>query len=50
MIRHTEEGVVMRTWKMEVGGLRKIGRPKLTCSDVIRKYTKEKEEKMDEAQ
>ena len=25
----TEENVVMRTWKMEVGGHRKIGRPKL---------------------
>ena len=27
--RKTEEDVVMRTWKMEVSGHRKIGRPKL---------------------
>ena len=36
--RKTEEDVVMRTWKMEVGGHRQIGRPKLVWSDVIRKY------------
>ena len=31
-------GLVMRTWKMEVGGHRKIGKPKLRWSgDVIRK-------------
>ena len=29
MERKTEEDVVMRTWKMKVGGHRKIGRPKL---------------------
>ena len=40
--RKTEEDVVMRTWKMEVGGHRKIGRPKLRWSDVIRKHMKEK--------
>ena len=34
--------VVMRTWKMEVGGHRNIGRPKLRWSDVIRKYMKGK--------
>ena len=39
--RKTEEDVVMRTWKMEVGGQRKIGRPKLRWSDVIRKHMKE---------
>ena len=33
----------MRTWKMEVSGHRKIGRPKRRWSDVIRKYTKEQE-------
>ena len=38
--RKTED--VMRTWKMEVGGHRQIGRPKLRRSDVIRKYMKEK--------
>ena len=27
--RKTEEDVVMRTWKMEVSGHRKVGRPKL---------------------
>ena len=36
------EDLVMRTWKMEVGGHRKIGRPKLRRSDVIRKYSKKK--------
>ena len=30
--RKTEEDVVMRTWKMEVGGHRQIGRPKLLWS------------------
>ena len=39
--RKTEEDVVMRTWKTEVGGHRKIGRPKLRWSDVIRKDMKE---------
>ena len=40
----------MRTWKMEVGALRKIGRPKLGWSDVIRKYMKEKQVKIEDAQ
>ena len=35
MERKTEEDVVMRTWKMEVGGHRKIGRLKLRWSDLI---------------
>ena len=35
--RKSEEEVVMRTWKTEVGGHRKIGRPKLRYSDVIYK-------------
>ena len=43
MERKTEEDIVMRTWKMEVGGHRKIGRPQLRWSNVIRKYTKEKQ-------
>ena len=42
MDRKTEEDVVMRTWKMEVGGHRKIGRPKLRWCDVIRKVMKKK--------
>ena len=48
--RKTEEDVVMRTWKMEVGGHRKIGRPKLRWSDVIRKDMKEIGVKIEEAQ
>ena len=36
--RMVEEDVVMRTWKLEVDGHRKTGRPKLRWSDVIRKY------------
>ena len=48
--RQTEEDVVMRTWTMEVGGHRKIGRPKLRWSDVIRKDRKEKQVKIEEAQ
>ena len=39
--RKTEEELVMRTWKMEVGGHRQIGRPKLRWGDVTRKYTKD---------
>ena len=35
---------------MEVGGHRKIGRPKLRLSDVVRKDTKEKRVKIEEAQ
>ena len=50
MERNAEENVVMRTWKMEVGGHRKIGRPKLRWSDVIRKDTKEKGVKIEGAQ
>ena len=42
--------VAMSTWKMEVGGHRKLGRPKLTWRDVIRKDTKEAGVKVEEAQ
>ena len=35
---------------MKVGGHRNIGRPKLRWSDVIRKYTKEKQVKIKQAQ
>ena len=38
--RKTEEDVVTRTWKMEVGGHQKIGRTKPRWIDVIRKYMK----------
>ena len=48
--RKTEEDVVMRTWKMEVVGHRKIGRPKLRWSDVIRKYMNETWVTREEAQ
>ena len=48
--RKTEEDVVMRTWKMEVGGHRKTGRPKLRWSDVIRKDMNEKGVTIEEAQ
>ena len=50
--RKTKEGIlhVMRTCKMEVSGHRKIGRLHLRWSDVIRKYTKEKEVQKEEAQ
>ena len=48
MERKTEDDVVMRMWKMEVGGERKIGRPKLRWSDVIRKGIKEKGVKIEE--
>ena len=50
MERKTEEDVVTRTWKMEVDEHRKIGRPKLRWSDVIRKDVKEKGVKIEEAQ
>ena len=33
--RKIEEDVVIRTWKMEVGGNRKIRRPQLGWSDVV---------------
>ena len=42
MEKKTAEDVVMRTWKVKVGGHRKIGRPKLRWSDDIRKDMKEK--------
>ena len=45
---NTEEDVVMRTWKLEVSGLRKIGRPKLRWNDVIKKDMKEKGVKIEE--
>ena len=48
--RKAEEDVVIRTWKIEVDGCRKIGRPKLRWSDVIRKYMKENQVKIEEAQ
>ena len=41
--RSTEEDVVIRTWKMEMGGHRNKGRSKLRWSDVIRKCMKEKQ-------
>ena len=34
------KNVVMRTWKMELGGHRKTGRPEMRCSDVKCKDTK----------
>ena len=46
----TQEDVVLRTWKMEVGGQRKIGSPKLRWSDVIRKHMNDKVVKIEEAQ
>ena len=49
MERKTEEDVVMRTRKMDMGGDRKIGRPKLRWSDVITKDMKEKQVKIEEA-
>ena len=33
-----EEDVLMRTWKMEVGGPRKIARPKLRWRVVIQRH------------
>ena len=41
--RSTEEDVLIRTWKMELGGHRNKGRSKLRWSDVIRKCMKEKQ-------
>ena len=41
---------VERTWKMEVGGHRKIGRPNTEWIDIIRRYMKEKQVKIEEAQ
>ena len=48
--RKTEENVLMRTWKMEVGEHRKIGRLKMRWSDVKGKYMKEKRITIQEAQ
>ena len=48
--RNTEEDVVMRTRKIEVSRHRKIGRPTPRWSDVVRKYMKEKQVKIEEAQ
>ena len=48
--RKTEEDVVMRIRKMKVGGHRKIGRPKMRWSDVVRKGINEKQVKIEEAQ
>ena len=48
--RKNEEYVVMKTWKMEVGGHRRIGRAKMRWSDVIRIDIKEKQVKREEAQ
>ena len=42
MGRKTEEYVVMRTWKMEVGGHRHKGRRKRRWIVIIRKYMKMK--------
>ena len=47
--RKTWEDVAMRTCKTEVGGHRKMGRPKLRWSDVMWKYTKEKGVKIEVA-
>ena len=45
-----EEVVVMRTWRMEVGGPRKIGRSKLRRSDVTQKDVMEKGVQREDAQ
>ena len=49
MGRKTEEDVVVRTWKMEVGGHRKTGRPKLRWSDIVTKYMTQKGVQIEEA-
>ena len=49
-VERKTEDVIMQLWKMEVGGHRKIGRPKLRWSDVIGKYKNEKGVKIEEAQ
>ena len=41
-MRRDEEYVVMRTWKMEVGGHRKMERPKPRWRDVIRRHEGER--------
>ena len=40
----------MRTWKMEVGVHRKIGRPKLRWTDVVRNIKGERSKYIEEAQ
>ena len=50
MEKKTEEDVIIRTWKMEVGGHQNIGRPKLRWSHVKIKDMKEKGVKIEEAQ
>ena len=49
MERKTEEATGSNE-NMDVGGHRKIGRPKLRWSDVIRKYMKDKQLKIEDAQ
>ena len=49
-VERKTEDVVMRTWMMEVGEHRKLRRPKLRLSDVVRKYMREKGVKIEEAQ
>ena len=44
------EYVVMRTWKMEVGGHRKVGRPKFKWSDIKRKDVNQNGVQIEEAQ
>ena len=41
---------VMKTWMMEVGGPRQLGKPKLRWSDDKRKYMKDKQVKIEETQ
>ena len=43
--RKTEDDAVMRTWKMELGGHRKIKRPELRWIDVMRKKHEEETSK-----
>ena len=50
MKRTTDEDVVIRTWKMEVSGHRKIGRLKLRWYDVVRKDMKKNGVQKEEAQ
>ena len=50
-LSHVERNTVaMSTWKMEIGGHRQLGRPKVRWSDVIRKDIKERVVKVEEAQ
>ena len=41
VLRKIEDDIVIRTWKMDVSGHWKIGRPQLEWRDVIPKDTKE---------